>query len=63
VTRQVNRVYDVVDDGTRPANAQMFITIAGGGIADDVDGNLWCGWGGGAGNDGVMILQLRRQAN
>ena len=36
------------------------MTVERGGIADglrvDVDGNLWCGWGGGAGNDGVMIF-------
>jgi gluconolactonase len=57
---QAFRVYDVVDDGTRLANGRTFITVQKGGIADglrvDVDGNLWCGWGGGAGNDGVMIF-------
>ncbi len=58
---QVFRVYDVVDDGTRLANGRTFITVERGkGIADglrvDVDGNLWCGWGGGEGNDGVMIF-------
>ena len=57
---QVFRAYDVVDDGTKLANRQTFISVEGGGIADglrvDVDGNLWCGWGGGAGNDGVMIF-------
>ena len=60
VTPQVFRVYDVVDDGTKLANGRTFITVERGGIADglrvDVDGNLWCGWGGGAGNDGVMIF-------
>jgi gluconolactonase len=60
-TPQVFRVYDVVDNGTRLANSRSFISIAPGtGIADglrvDVDGNLWCGWGGGAGNDGVMVF-------
>ena len=59
-TPQIFRVYDVVDDGTRLANGRTFITVGGGGIADgfrvDVDGNLWCGWGGGAGNDGVMVF-------
>src|SRR6266404_3847854 len=60
VTPQVFRVYDVVDEGTKLANGRTFITVERGGIADglrvDVDGNLWCGWGGGAGNDGVMIF-------
>jgi len=60
VSPQVIRVYDVVEDGTRLANRRTFITVTGGGIADglrlDIDGNLWCGWGGGAGNDGVMIF-------
>jgi gluconolactonase len=60
VSPQVFRVYDVVDDGTKLANGRTFITVERGGIADglrlDVDGNLWCGWGGGAGNDGVMIF-------
>jgi gluconolactonase len=57
---QVFRAYDVVDNGTRLANGRIFITVERGGIADgfrvDVDGNLWCGWGGGAGNDGVMVF-------
>src|SRR5262249_9884599 len=60
VSPQVFRVYDVVDGGTRLANGKTFISITGGGIADgfriDVEGNLWCGWGGGAGNDGVMVF-------
>jgi len=59
-TPQAFRVYNVVDDGTKLANGRMFITVERGGIADglrvDVDGNLWCGWGGGAGNDGVTIF-------
>jgi gluconolactonase len=59
-TPQAFRVYDVVDDGTKLANARTFITVEREGIADglrvDVDGNLWCGWGGGAGNDRVMIF-------
>src|SRR6516165_3003200 len=59
-TPQAFRVYDVVDHGTKLANRRTFITVERGGIADglrvDVDGNLWCGWGGGAGNDGVMIF-------
>jgi gluconolactonase len=58
---QVFRVYDVVADGAKLANGRTFISIAPGtGVADgfrvDVDGNLWCGWGGGVGNDGVMVF-------
>jgi gluconolactonase len=66
VSPQVIRVYDVVDDGTRIANGRTFITVERGkGIADglrlDVDGNLWCGWGGGEGNDGVRIFNAAGQ--
>jgi gluconolactonase len=57
---QVFLVYDVVDDGTRLTNRRTFITVERGGVADglrlDIDGNLWCGWGGGPGNDGVMVF-------
>jgi gluconolactonase len=60
VSPQVFRAYDVVDDGTKLANGRTFITVEGRGIGDglrvDVDGNLWCGWGGGAGFDGVMVF-------
>ena len=61
VSPQVFRVYDVVDNGSTLANGRTFISIERGtGIADgfrvDVDGNLWCGWGGGAGLDGVVIF-------
>ena len=61
VSPQVFRVYDVVDNGTKLVNGRTFISIERGtGVADgfrvDVDGNLWCGWGGGAGLDGVVIF-------
>jgi len=60
VSPQVFRAYDVVDNGTKLANGRTFLTVEGRGIADglrvDVDGNLWCGWGGGAGFDGVMVF-------
>lgn len=61
VSPQVFRVYDVVDNGSTLANGRTFISIERGtGVADgfrvDVDGNLWCGWGGGAGLDGVVIF-------
>jgi gluconolactonase len=52
------RVYDVVAGGTALANGRVFIN-AGAGIPDgmrcDTDGNLWCGWGGGEGLDGVAV--------
>src|SRR6266404_3069960 len=52
------RVFDVVGNGTALANGRVFID-AGAGIPDgmrcDTDGNLWCGWGGGAGLDGVAV--------
>lgn len=51
-------VYDVVD-GTALANGRVFVNT-GTGIPDgfrcDTDGNLWCGFGGGEGNDGVAIF-------
>jgi gluconolactonase len=52
------RVYDVVGNGTALAGGRVFID-AGAGIPDgmrcDTDGNLWCGWGGGEGLDGVAV--------
>jgi gluconolactonase len=61
VSPQVFCIYDVVDDGAKLANGRTFISVERGtGVADgfrvDVDGNLWCGWGGGAGLDGVAIF-------
>ena len=53
------RAYDVVDNGARLANGRVFIDC-GTGIPDgfrvDTEGNLWCGWGGGEGQDGVAIF-------
>ncbi len=56
--RQI-RVYDVVADGTAVANGRVFIDCGAGvpdGFRCDTDGNLWCGWGGGEGQDGVAIF-------
>jgi gluconolactonase len=54
--RQI-RVYDVVGD--KVANGRVLIDC-GAGIPDgfrcDSDGNLWCGWGGGEGHDGVAVF-------
>jgi gluconolactonase len=53
------RVFDVVDGGTALARERLFVN-AGPGIPDgmrcDTEGNLWCGWGGGEGHDGVAIF-------
>jgi gluconolactonase len=61
VTPRVIRAYDVVDNGSKLANARAFITAEPGGTPDgfrcDVDGNLWCGWGmGNDKQDGVRIF-------
>jgi gluconolactonase len=51
-------VFDVVDNGLRLGNRRLFAS-AGPGLPDgmrcDQDGNLWCGFGGGEGQDGVAI--------
>jgi gluconolactonase len=53
------RVFDVVKDGAALANGRVFVDC-GPGIPDgfrcDTDGNLWCGWGGGEGHDGVVVF-------
>jgi gluconolactonase len=57
VPREI-RVFDVVG-GTTLANGRVFINCGDGvpdGMRFDVDGNLWCGWGGGEGLDGVSIF-------
>ena len=52
------RIFNV--DGTRLTNDRVFVTCAAGvspdGFRCDVDGNLWAGWGGGLGFDGVMVF-------
>jgi gluconolactonase len=53
------KVYDVVDSGRATANGQVFFDC-GKGTADgfrvDADGNLWCGWGMGEADDGVVVI-------
>src|SRR5260370_703936 len=52
------QVYDVVDDGATTANRREFCSAEPGGsdgIRVDVDGNIWCAWGGGEAEDGVAI--------
>jgi gluconolactonase len=59
VSPRVVRVFDVVEGGTKLANGRVFVD-AGKGLPDgmrcDTDGNLWCGFGGGDGEDGVAIF-------
>jgi gluconolactonase len=53
------RVFDVVGNGAALANNRVFVSCGDGvpdGMRCDVDGNLWCGWGGGEGLDGVAIF-------
>jgi gluconolactonase len=53
------RVYDVIGDGTKLANGRPFTDVGDGapdGFRCDVHGNLWCGWGTGAGLDGVVVF-------
>jgi gluconolactonase len=53
------RVYDVVANGTALANGKVFVDCGTGvpdGFRCDTDGNLWCGWAGGEGEDGVAIF-------
>ena len=51
-------VYDVVDRGTRTANGRLFFDGPGwaDGIRCDTGGNVWCGFSGGEGQDGVAVF-------
>ena len=53
------RVFDVSADGTKLEGGRVFADC-GPGIPDgfrcDTEGNLWCGWGGGEGLDGVAVF-------
>jgi len=54
--RQI-RVYDV--QGDKVASGRVFIDCGPGipdGLRCDTEGNLWCGWGGGEGHDGVAVF-------
>jgi gluconolactonase len=51
-------VYAVVDDGTRLANGRVFFDEMpgyGDGLRVDTQGNVWSGFSGGEGNDGVAV--------
>ena len=52
-------VYDVVEDGTKLANGRLFFNAMPGyadGIRVDTEGNVWCGFSGGEGEDGVAVF-------
>jgi gluconolactonase len=52
-------VYDIVEDGTRAANGRLFFNAMPGyadGIRVDLHGNVWCGFSGGEGQDGVAVF-------
>jgi len=59
VVPRLIHAFDVVDDGAHLAHERVFVN-AGLGIPDgircDTDGNLWCGWGGGEAEDGVVVF-------
>src|SRR5438128_1963819 len=53
------RVFDVVEGGTKLSDRRLFVNAAPGipdGMRCDREGNLWCGWGGGEGQDGVAVF-------
>jgi len=53
------RVFDVGDDGRTLGNGRVFVDCGPGipdGMRSDTEGNLWCGWGGGEGLDGVAVF-------
>ena len=51
-------VYDVVDNGTRITDRRVFFGGVGwaDGIRCDTEGNVWCGFSGGEGEDGVAVF-------
>jgi gluconolactonase len=52
-------VYDVVADGARLAHGRLFFNAMPGyadGVRCDTAGNLWCGFSGGEGEDGVAVF-------
>jgi len=51
-------VYDIVDRGTRAVDGRVFFDGHGwaDGIRCDTEGNVWCGFSGGEGEDGVAVF-------
>jgi len=55
-------VFDVTAGGLRLGAGRVLVDAGAGvpdGIRCDTDGNLWCGWGGGEGEDGVAVFTPR----
>jgi gluconolactonase len=54
------RVCDVTRDGQQLTNSRPLVTCDDSALPDgfrcDIDGNLWCGWSGGEGVDGVTVF-------
>jgi gluconolactonase len=50
-------VYDIVDNGTHAVDGRVFFDGDGwaDGIRCDTEGNVWCGFSGGEGEDGVAV--------
>jgi gluconolactonase len=56
---RTTRLYDVVADGTRLSNGRLFFDASPGfadGIRVDIQGNVWAGFSGGEGEDGVAVF-------
>jgi gluconolactonase len=57
--RRTTRVYDVAEDGRTLRNGRLFFDATPGfadGIRCDTEGNVWCGFSGGEGEDGVAAF-------
>jgi gluconolactonase len=54
---KTTHVYDIVD-GTKAVNGRVFFDTKGyaDGIRCDTEGNVWCGFSGGEGEDGVAVF-------
>jgi gluconolactonase len=58
--RRTTHVYDVDSDGRTVRNGRIFFDGTPGyadGIRCDTEGNVWCGFSGGVGQDGVAIFE------
>jgi gluconolactonase len=55
---KTTHVYDIVENGTKAVNGRVFFATPGwaDGIRVDIEGNVWCGFTGGEGEDGVAVF-------
>jgi len=55
---KTTHVYDITENGTKAVNGRVFFATPGwaDGIRCDTEGNVWCGFTGGEGEDGVAIF-------